>query len=413
MTHSDQVPTDSVVALIRQLVRIPSRAGIDSGQPVLASIERWLVERGLAPVLLARAGEPVGLHVRVAGSARRDARPRRRIVLNATLDTADFGDPSQWQDDPVAATVRDGWLYGRGSGDAKAGAAIFAHLLAALVGESDRFADTLELLLDLDEHTGGFAGAKTFFESSAGTGIDGVLIGYPGIERIVVGARGFLRAHALVHGIAAHSGGSRERGLNAVLRAARLALALSEAPLPDATGVGFDRPAQCTVTAISGGLGFAQVPDQCTLSLDLRLTPTFTAAKARAWVDAIVREQDAGLARGLRTELRWLGGWPAYRLATRHPLARALASAARRVLGADLPLAVVGPSNVGNYLATRRIPALCGFGVNARNLHGANERIELASIAPVYSVYSSALDALLDRRPRTRAQIGQPSETES
>lgn len=49
-----------------------------------------------------------------------------------------------------------------------------------------------------------------------------------------------------------------------------------------------------------------------------------------------------------------------------------------------MALTVAGPSNIGNYLAALGTEATCGFGVIYRNLHGADEAIEMASIPLVY-----------------------------
>ena len=67
----------------------------------------------------------------------------------------------------------------------------------------------------------------------------------------------------------------------------------------------------------------------------------------------------------------------------------------------DLPAAVAGPSSIGNYLATLGIPATSGFGVTYRNLHAADECIQLASIAPTYAAYLGALRELLSRPQRS------------
>lgn len=56
---------------------------------------------------------------------------------------------------------------------------------------------------------------------------------------------------------------------------------------------------------------------------------------------------------------------------------------------------VVGPSNIGNYLAALGVEATCGFGLNHRNLHAADERIEISSIGAVYEVYRGAVMRLL------------------
>jgi acetylornithine deacetylase/succinyl-diaminopimelate desuccinylase-like protein len=69
-------------------------------------------------------------------------------------------------------------------------------------------------------------------------------------------------------------------------------------------------------------------------------------------------------------------------------------AACRAQLGADLPVGVIGPSNIGNYLSSLGVPALCGFGVRDEGIHAANERIELATIEPAYQVYRDALRRL-------------------
>jgi succinyl-diaminopimelate desuccinylase len=76
-------------------------------------------------------------------------------------------------------------------------------------------------------------------------------------------------------------------------------------------------------------------------------------------------------------------------------MTQSLYHAAHNELGAGVTLAVAGPSNIGNYLASLGVPALCGFGVQCEGIHAANERIELASIAPVYRAYEHALLTLL------------------
>ena len=54
-------------------------------------------------------------------------------VLNATLDTAAFGDRATWQHRPDRARAQGGWLYGRGAADDKAGVMAHVGALRALV----------------------------------------------------------------------------------------------------------------------------------------------------------------------------------------------------------------------------------------------------------------------------------------
>ncbi|MPW18491.1 M20/M25/M40 family metallo-hydrolase [Paraburkholderia sp. CNPSo 3157] len=385
--------TASIVDLLTALVRIPSRGGIDACASVLACLEAWCSTHQVATRrLTGDDGDPLGLYVEIQGTANAQRRPY--YLLNATLDTASFGDESAWTYPPLSAQIADGWLHGRGSADSKAAVAIYAHLAAALARRTDEFAGTLGVLFDLDEHTGRFGGARAFFDAADAPRPDGVFIGYPGIDRIVVGARGFIRARLVVRGIAAHSGGSSARGLNAAIRGAHLAAALNDAKLP--TDHTFERPAQLTVTGIRTGDGtFTNVPDRCELSVDCRLTPRFDQREAQRCIAEIVRTHDAGYDASLATTIEWIAGWPAYRVDASHPIVMALYRAARDELGVELPCAVAGPSNIGNYLASLGVPALCGFGVRCEGIHAADERIELSSVAPVYCVYERALLALL------------------
>jgi succinyl-diaminopimelate desuccinylase len=387
------VPVESITELIRRLVRIPSRAGEDDLARICQCVEDWLRGRGMdLKVLPGRADERLGIYCEIGG-----ATPGPWTVLNATLDTAGFGELASWSFGPTEAHIADGWLHGRGSADSKAAVALFCHLLVELQLDHS-FAGRIGVLFDCDEHSGHFGGARAFFDQPYdGQRLprpDGVLIGYPGMNQIVSGCRGFLRCRLQVHGIAAHSGSAHDRGVNAVSRALALAQRLQSLPLPAADD-DFPLPPQVTITGIrGGGEGFSQIPDLCELKLDMRLTPAFTDASAREAVGRVVGEVDAQCPQARRTQVIWHDSWPAYRVPDSHPLVSAMRAACRAQLGADLPVGVIGPSNIGNYLSSLGVPALCGFGVRDEGIHAANERIELATIEPAYQVYRDALRRL-------------------
>lgn len=386
----DNVPVQSIVEQLQALVRIPSRAGEDDLNHVCAAVEDWFRVHGTDFRTLTAAGaERLGVYAEARGKG-----DRPWTILNATLDTAAFGDRAAWTHAPDAAVIDGGWLQGRGSADSKAGVALFCHLLLEFMARSD-FAGRVSVLFDCDEHSGRFGGARAFFDHPQGErGLprpDGVFIGYPGMDRIVNGCRGFLRAELTVHGIAAHSGSSRHRGVNAIARAVDLSQRIESLPLPQAT-VRFPLPPQLTITSIrGGGAGFTQVPELCEIGLDVRLTPVFPLEAARDTIVELVRAFDAQSPGTAATDIDWKDGWPAYQLEPAHPLVLSLKDSARDELKFDLPVAVVGPSNIGNYLASLGVPALCGFGVRAEGIHAANERIALDSIEPVYRIYRRAL----------------------
>jgi succinyl-diaminopimelate desuccinylase len=95
----------SVVSLIQQLVRIPSRGGADPYTPVLDAMRTWFAEHEVAPRLLtAKAtGRTVGVVYDVPG-----IHPGPRYVLDACVDTAPYGDPAAWSHPPTSGVIADG-----------------------------------------------------------------------------------------------------------------------------------------------------------------------------------------------------------------------------------------------------------------------------------------------------------------
>ena len=131
------------------------------------------------------------------------------------------------------------------------------------------------------------------------------------------------------------------------------------------------------------------------LGVDMRLTPSFDRGQAEALLRSAVADLDAATPAPRPTTIDLHPSWPAYRLPATSRLARTLQEAASRAFGRAVPLAVVGPSNVGNFLSELGIEATTGFGVTCRNVHASDEAIEVASVAPVYEAYDQTLLSLL------------------
>jgi succinyl-diaminopimelate desuccinylase len=388
------VPLDSIVALTRELVRIPSRGGEDSCEPALRAAREWLDAHGVSVMVLrSEAGEPVGTVAELRG-----AEPGPTYCLNACLDTAPFGDLGAWWAAPTEAACADGWLYGRGAADSKVAVAIFSHLAVELLSDAHRFHGRLLVFFDGDEHTGRFAGVRSFLREFPD--LDGVMIGYPGNDAVIVGARGFYRATVTLHGVSAHSGQSTPGGQNAVEKAALLVNVLGAHDMSAASSPGFPLMPTLTVTGVSGGSGgsgFSVVPDTCQVMIDVRLTPSFTADDARELLITVVDDIDRRRPGRARAHIEEAAGWPAYRLDEDSPVASALLSAAQRHHDATTPARVCGPSNIGNLFFAHGIDATCGFGASYKGVHAPNEGVEINTVPMTYRVYRDAIRKLLVR----------------
>jgi len=373
-------PLDSIVELASRLVATPSCAGIDPPQAVLGLIYRWLQQNGLRPRLL----NDVAVLVEIEGKE-----PGPLLCLDACIDTAPAGDPEQWTVPPFSGAVREGRLLGRGAADSKSGVAILAHV-ARQLAETGIPRGALHVLFDADEHTGRFGGVRAYLAAIPRLP-EGVSLGYPGNDGIVVGSRGFLRAKLHFAGRAAHSGEIDQSGDNALTKAAAFALKVAGADLPKAGDAAFPFGPAATVTHLSGGEGFSVVPDHATCHIDIRLTRAFDGAKAASWLEEIVHSVDG------QARIETVDHWPAYLVEPSDRLVQSFAVAAERAFGRPIASDVCGPSNIGNLLAARGVPTICAPGVSFANMHAANEWAAIDSIEPVYAMYCDAASRFLNR----------------
>lgn len=382
--------TGSIAAFAQKLVQTPSQGGIDSPESIVNIAYDFGKSLGLPVVKLNDgSGQPVAVVAKIEG-----AHPGKTWAVNATLDTAPAGDRSQWDGDPFSGEIRDGQLHGRGAGDSKIAASLFLHLARELNAQKEHMRGSFLLILDADEHTGNFGGIKAALQ--AGCRPDGVMIGYPGDDKIVVGSRGFARYEIALSGKGAHSGASAPAEDNALVRLAEIVQELS-AIQPQADDPDFPRQPKVTVTEVAGGDGYSVVPSSARVKVDVRLTPLFNEAAADRHVRRIVQASDLRhrIAAERKTAVVKVSSEPAYLTPDTSELRRALREAAQEITGSPVKETVSGPSNIGNFLAKQGIEVTAGYGVPAKGAHAANEKASLKPLASVYAVYRRAFGKLL------------------
>jgi succinyl-diaminopimelate desuccinylase len=381
----------SITKFAQKLVQIPSQGGKDSPQAVVE--EAWGFARSLglpAIKLLDDDGKPIAVVAEIKG-----AFPGKTWAVNATLDTAPAGDAAAWDDNPFSGKVQDGVLYGRGAGDSKLAASLFMHLTKEMMAERANMHGNMLLILDGDEHTGNFGGIKAAFR--AGYHPDGIMIGYPGDDKIVVGSRGFARYEIELTGKAAHSGATLPAEDNALVRAADIIQSLSATPPPQKTEPDFPRQPKVTVTQVEGGDGYSVVPATARVCVDVRLTPVFNEAAADVYIRQIVAGHDSRhQVHGNRaTKTGKVSSEPAFLTPETSELRRALRQAVVEITDQTLPEVISGPSNIGNFLAKQGIDVIAGYGVPAHGVHAVGESAALKPLAKVYDVYRKTLQNLL------------------
>jgi acetylornithine deacetylase len=252
---------DEAAALLERLVRTPSPSGQERvAAELLAS---WAAERGLE---VSRDDTAVRI-------SSRSRRPGKTLALASHLDTVPPGEG--WTMDPLAATVRDGRLYGRGAVDAKASVAAMAAAVAAVAAAGGPGSGTLLLLATYGEETR----ETTMPAALAALGRlpDAAIVGEPTGLRPCVAQRGQLLLRLVWEGEQVHSGWASEREtppVNAVHLAATDLVALQ------ALRPGRRHPllgnVSITPTMISGGIARNVTPPSCEVVLDIRTTPAWS-----------------------------------------------------------------------------------------------------------------------------------------
>ncbi len=247
---------EAVVDLARDLVRAASPSGHE--RPAVDAFATALHGLGYDTVEVDAAGNAIG-------TLRRGEGPT--LVLNGHLDTVPTGDASAWPVDPLGGEVVDGRLWGRGSVDMKG--ALAAMAVAGRAAADEGFAGTLVVVGVVQEEVGGL-GARWFAEGAVRP--DLIVLGEPSDRGLRLGHRGRIEAHVTLTGRIAHAA-KAELGDNALVRAARYALALEGLALPKDPRLG---RSTATLTQLSGfpSDGPNVVPGRAELTIDYRQVPS-------------------------------------------------------------------------------------------------------------------------------------------
>ncbi len=318
----------AAVALAADLVRIPSHPGLERQEEGVArALALWLEARGLAPRLDEAAPGRPNLLCTVRGP-----RPGRHLILCGHTDTVPIN--ADGAGHGFSGAVVDGWLRGRGSVDMKGPLAAMAAALVALDGALPAGEVTLAAVADEEMES---IGAEHLIRS--GLAADGAVVGEPTGNRIALGHKGLEWLQVEFTGRAAH-GGTPERGINAIVAAARF-VALVEARLqPRLAARAHPRlgPPTLNFGTVAGGDQPSTVAARCRLALDRRTVPEESYERVVGELVDLLHEVEAAMP-GLTSRVgRMPGGMAtmahvALDTPPDHPLAQAAAAARERVLG--------------------------------------------------------------------------------
>jgi glutamate carboxypeptidase len=291
-----------------------------------------------------------------------------RILMISHMDTV-FGRGEvarrkpHWQGDHYV---------GPGAGDDKAGGVTAICALRALKATGFKDFARIDFLLNASEETGSL-GSRELIRSMAAASdlVINLERGVP-TDKVQVARKGSAVLTFEVTGRAAHSGLEPEKGRNAALEAARLALLLG----------GLGDPAKKTtvvVDVLAGGEKTNVVPDHAVVKADVRAftVPEFDRIE-RAAAELAARPGIDGVTIKVSLQ-RNFPPWP------RSAASDAMVARANRLyaeLGRSLSTIEVGSSADVNYAAETGTPALDGFGMEGDGAHGVDDYADFATLTP-------------------------------
>ena len=203
------------------------------------------------------------LVARIGGTSGKPA-----IGFTGHLDTVPLG-AQPWSVDPLAAEIKDGKLYGRGSSDMKSGVAAFVAAGVALAG---KLANTPGVIMYITagEETG-CTGAAAMARETWLPRVGALIVAEPTDNQPLFGHKGALWLEAVTTGVTAH-GSMPEKGVHAVHKAARAITALQDFDFNRARHAVLGGPT-LNIGTIKGGLNINSVPDRAAIGIDIRTIP--------------------------------------------------------------------------------------------------------------------------------------------
>lgn len=378
---------DFVIELLAELVETPSVNPLFSGQKsgsggeveIVRLLEGRLREIGLETWVVesSEAGRPS-----VVGCWR-GAGEGRSLMLNGHIDTVGVED----YDDPFAARVEGGRLYGRGSYDMKGGVAACVAAVGRLAREERRLAGDVWLSAVADEEAASL-GAQAV---AARFPTRGVVVAEPTELVPIVAHKGFVWLRAVTRGFACH-GSQHERGVDANRRMATVLRALDRleqersALRDDLLG----RPS-LHVGKLEGGLGPSVYSPSCSAIVELRTLPGESAAALGERLRDLISEEWPHGAESLpRVEL--VLERPSLATDPDGPLGRSLSQAlARRGRDGAAPRGAPYWTDAGIF--ARHCDEVLLFGPAGQGAHESTEWVELSSVVETaQTLYELALD---------------------
>jgi acetylornithine deacetylase len=394
---------DESVEMLSDLVRLDSTLGSERGaQDYMArayerlglSVDKFEVDidaigdhPGFSPVDWSYSGKE-----NVVGTHRAQTNAGRSLILNGHIDVVPTGPADMWTTPPFEPAVRDGRLYGRGSGDMKAGLASCCIAFKALASLGVQPAAPVHFQSVIEEECTGNGALACLVR---GYTADAAIIPEPFERTIMTGQMGVMWFRVHLRGKPAHVLDT-SAGINAIEAAFHLVGALKE--LEERWNAGEVRhsaysdarhPINFNLGVIRGGEWASSVPTECTFQMRVGFFPGVKLAEVRGEIEKTVRaaaKSHPGMGDTPPT-VEYVGFQAeGCTVDPDEDMMKLLADIHKRVSGKEAIFRVTTATTDARFFNLYGdIPATC-YGPDADSIHGIDESVDLESVHEVTRV---------------------------
>jgi succinyl-diaminopimelate desuccinylase len=374
---------EEMIGFLQQLVQTGSENPPGNERQVAVLIGDKLREIGCRVEL--QEVEPDRLNVIAAV----DGQSRERLLFNGHMDTVKIGNPAEWNYPPLGGEIHDGFMYGRGATDMKAGLVSMIYAMKAAIASGIPLKKGLLFTAVVDEEVY-FKGTQALLDKNCLQDCAVGFVSEPTGLQIHTCLKGGIEFTARTSGKSAHSGLAYD-GINAIYNMNKVIAALMRYNdgLKDKISLPGLKYPTVNVGKIEGGTGVTFVPDCCEIEFDRQVFPGEDILAVEKEIFALV--ENLGREQQFAVSLKKNQHFNAWQVAETEPVVQLLATAYARALGAQPAFAGFTAYCEVEMLAANGIPAVIFGPGDLGTAHRPNERVKVTEVIDAAKVYAQVI----------------------
>jgi succinyl-diaminopimelate desuccinylase len=320
------------------------------------------------------------------------------LMFAGHTDVVPPGDEKAWQHPPFAGEVANSELYGRGAVDMKGGIACgVAAALDHLAANGGKPKGSISFLITGDEEGIAVNGTPKLLQWAATRGekFDHCILGEPSNvdalgDTIKIGRRGSLNGHLIVTGKQGHVA-YPQRAENPIRALVTLVAALQAEPLDD--GSALFPPSHLEFTSVDvGNKTVNLIPGKARARFNIRFNDKHTLDSLKALIEqrAAKAARDLAAADKIKFAFQWEPSNAGVFAVKPGPFTDLVVDAIAKVTGRKPQLSTSGGTSDARFI-TQYCPVV-EFGLVGQTMHAIDERVPLADLRALTTIYRTIID---------------------